>query len=54
MSDHGPSSHEHQPHVNPSPSLSNVESTSFSYSSPVEIFDVSKWVGKKKKKMKAK
>ena len=31
VSDHGPSPHEHQPHVNPSPSSSNVELYSLSF-----------------------
>ena len=52
--DHGPLLHENQPHVNPSPSSSNVESNSLSSSSHVEKSDVIKWVGKKKMKMKAK
>ena len=42
VSDPGPLSHEHQPHANPSPSSSNVKSTSLSSSSPIENFDVSK------------
>ena len=46
--------HEHQPHVNPSPSSLNVESISLSSSSHVENYDVSKWEGKKKTKRKAK
>ena len=54
VSDLGPLLHEHQPHVNPSPSSSNVELTSLSSSSPVENSNVSKWVGKKKTKRKAK
>ena len=54
MLDHGPLPHEHQPHVNPSPSLSNVESTPLSSSSPVENSNFSKWMGKKKTKRKAK
>ena len=54
VSDPSPLPHEHQPHVNSSPSLSNVESTSLSSSSPVEKSDVSKWAGKKKMKRKAK
>ena len=39
----GPLPHEHQSHVNPSPSFSNVESTSRYSSSPVENSNVSKW-----------
>ena len=42
VSDPGPLPHEHQPHVNPSPSSLNVESVSLSSSSPVEKSDVSK------------
>ena len=42
VSDPGPLPHEHQPHVNPSLSSSNVESTSLSPSSAVENYDVSK------------
>ena len=52
--DPGPLPHEHQPHVNPSPSSSNVESTSLYSSSSVENSNVSKWVGKKKTKRKVK
>ena len=51
---HGPSPHEHRPHVNPSPSSSNVESTSLSSSSHVGNSDVSKRVAKKKMKRKDK
>ena len=54
VSDHGPSPHEHQPHVNPSPSSLSVESTCLSSSSPSENFDVSKQAGKKKTKRKDK
>ena len=54
MLGHGPLLHEHQPHVNPSPSSSNVESNSFSSSSPVENYNVSKWEAKKKTKRKTK
>ena len=43
---------ENQPHINPSPSLSNVELTSLSSSSPVENSNVSKRAGKKKIKQK--
>ena len=50
VSDPGPLPHEHQPHVNPSPSSSNVELTSLSSSSPIEDSNISKWVGKKKMK----
>ena len=46
--------HENQPHVNPSLSSSNVESTSLSSSSSVETFEVSKRVGKKKTERKDK
>ena len=53
VSDHGPLLHEHQPHVNPSRSSSNAESTSFSSSSPVENSNVSKQSGNKKTKRKA-
>ena len=42
VSDPGPLPHEHQPHVNPSPSSLNVELTSLSSSSPVEKYNVSK------------
>ena len=42
--DPAPLPHEHQPNVNPSPSSSNVELTSLSSSSPVENYDVSKQV----------
>ena len=52
--DRGPLHHEHKPHVNPSPSSSNVESNSLYSSSPVENSDASKWVTKKKMKRKAK
>ena len=52
--DIGPLPHEHQPHVNPSPSSSNVELTSLSLSSSVESSEVSKRVGKKKMKRKDK
>ena len=52
--DPGPLLHEHQPHVNPSPSSSTVESTSLSSSSPVEKSDVSKRAGKKKLERKDK
>ena len=54
VSDPGPLLHEHQTHVNPSPSSSTIESTSLSSSSPVEKSDVSKRAGKKKIKRKAK
>ena len=40
--DPGPLLHEHQPHVNPSPSSSNVELTSLSSSSHVENSNVNK------------
>ena len=50
VSDPGPLLHEHQPHVNPSPSSSDVKSTSLSSSSPIENSNVSKWEGKKKTK----
>ena len=53
VSDPGPLLHEHQPHVNPSPSSLNVESNSLSSSSTVENSYVSKWEAKKKMKMKA-
>ena len=46
--------HDNRPHVKPSPSSLNVESTSLSSSSPVENSNVSKQVGKKKMKRKAK
>ena len=52
MLDPGPLLHEKLPHVNPSPSSSNVESTSLSSSSPVENYDVRKWEDKKKMKRK--
>ena len=52
VSDHAPFPHENHPHVNPSPSSSNVESVSLSSSSPVENSDVSKRAGKKKLKRK--
>ena len=42
VSDHGPSLHEHQPHINPSHSSLDVESTSLSFYSLVENYDVSK------------
>ena len=42
VSYHGPSLYEHRPHVNPSPSSSNVETNSLSSSSPIEKYDVSK------------
>ena len=45
-----PLPHEHQTHVNPSPSSSNVELTSLSSYSPFENSNVSKWAGKKKTK----
>ena len=54
VSDTGPLPHEHQPHVNPSPSSSNVELTSLSSSSPVENSNVSKRAGKKNMKRKPK
>ena len=54
VSDPGPLPHEHQPHVNPSPSSSDVESTSLSSSSHVENSNVSKRAVKKKMKRKDK
>ena len=53
VSDLVPLMHEHQPHVNPSPSSSTVELTSLSSSSPVENSNVSKWAGKRNMKRKA-
>ena len=52
-SDHNPSSQEHQPHVDPSPSSPDVSSP-VSTSSPVEIYSTSSQVDKKKKKNKQK
>ena len=52
-SDPNPSSREHQPHVNPSPSSLDVSSP-ISTSSPVESCSTSSQVDKKKKKRKIK
>ena len=54
VSNPGPLLHEHQPHVNPSPSSSNVELTSLSSSSTIEKSEINKRVGNKKTKRKVK